>query len=381
MKEYLKRDLNKTYLILSGEEEFYEESYEIEMIMKNTPKTILPMHALRMDGELQLFYDVSSKQSLKDCAERAKLAAGTVQLLFEAICELKKEVKDYLLDMENILLDLEHIYTKEGTFYFCYCPWKNQDILDAFRNMLEQILGNLDYRDTKGVELTYHLYQCACSGNFQISEILQMHSEKECKEPEQEKAAQASEWKEPKEEVYEEERWTEKSEKQEMKKPSGILGKLISFFMKKPEDREELKEQEDCWEGTEDFQTGVLAGSCTEVLRSSVNESTVLLASMPKGKWKLRPQMQGYEEFCIEGERFLVGKKKGAVDGMINRETISRIHSRLFVRQDRLYISDANSTNGTFVNGRAIEPGEEIEILEGDRILFADVGYECYNSL
>ena len=85
MKECLKRDLNKTYLILSGENESYEESYEVQMIVKNVPKTILPLHVMRMDGELQLFYDVSSKQSLKECAERAKLPAGTVRLLIEAI--------------------------------------------------------------------------------------------------------------------------------------------------------------------------------------------------------------------------------------------------------------------------------------------------------
>lgn len=41
----------------------------------------------------------------------------------------------------------------------------------------------------------------------------------------------------------------------------------------------------------------------------------------------------------------------------------------------------SNSINGTFVNEIQIDLGEEIEIFEGDRILFADVGYECYNSL
>ena len=36
---------------------------------------------------------------------------------------------------------------------------------------------------------------------------------------------------------------------------------------------------------------------------------------------------------------------------------------------------------GTFVNGNSILAGKDMEIFSGDRILFADVGYECYNSL
>ena len=112
MKEYLKRDLNKTYLILSSEEKLYEESYEIEMIIKNAPGTLLPLHVLRMDGEVQLFYDISAKQTLKECAGRAKLSGETITKLFETLDRLIMEMNDYLLDMESVLLDLEHIYTK-----------------------------------------------------------------------------------------------------------------------------------------------------------------------------------------------------------------------------------------------------------------------------
>ena len=175
MKEQLKRDLNKTYLILSSDSKKYEESYETEMIIKNAPQTLLPLHVLRVDGEIQYFYDVSAKQTLKDCAGRAKLSAKTLRILFETIDLAILEMKNYLLEMESVILDLEHIYTKEGKFYFCYCPWEKQEILTSFRKMLEDILGSLDYRDTEGVELAYHLYQSACRGDFHISKILNEH--------------------------------------------------------------------------------------------------------------------------------------------------------------------------------------------------------------
>lgn len=381
MKEQLKRDLNKTYLILSSEEKQYEESYETEMIIKNAPQTILPLHVLRVDGELQLFYDVSAKQTLKDCAARVKLSAETIRTLFETIDRMIGEMKDYLLDMESVILDLEHIYTKEGKFFFCYCPWEKREVLTSLRRMLEEILGDLDYRDTEGVELAYHLYQSACRGDFHISKILAEHKKEEVILPE----AEVSEnedilWKD--ERFLDERSFESEKKAQPVSKEGkqGFLRRLFQFFMKKQEVKEE---EERMWQEPKDlpvFSDYTPRESYTQVLEPA-DVSTVLLENMPTGRWKLRPLLPGYEEFCIIGDNFLIGKKRDEVDGYIGRDTISRIHSRLFIRQERLFLADANSTNGTFVNEIAIEPGKEVEIFSGDRILFADVGYECYNSL
>lgn len=370
MKEQLKRELNKTYLILSSGDEKYEESYEIEMLVKNKLETILPLHVLRMDGIAELYYEVSSKQTLKDCAERVKINAQTIRCLFETIDYMIGEMKDYLLEMECIVLRLDHIYTKDGKFYFCYCPWERKDVLNSFRGMLEEILGELDYHDTEGVELAYHLYQCACKGNFHISEILKMHEKHEKKEAlvlqTEEQAVDA-----------------EVPEKEEtVKKRPGILRRIIEFFLKKEEapslEIEENFPHEELYQ--EFFAEQNTGAGYTEVLEP-VDTGTVLLENMPVGHWKLRPLLPGFEEFLVEGDSFLIGKKRDSVDGYIGRDTISRIHSRLFIHQERLFITDANSTNGTFVNGVLIEPGMDVEIFPGDRILFADVGYECYNSL
>ncbi len=381
MKEQLKRDLNKTYLILSSEEKQYEESYETEMIIKNAPQTILPLHVLRVDGELQLFYDVSAKQTLKDCAARVKLSAETIRTLFETIDRMIGEMKDYLLDMESVILDLEHIYTKEGKFFFCYCPWEKREVLTSLRRMLEEILGDLDYRDTEGVELAYHLYQSACRGDFHISKILAEHKKEEVILPEAEVLENEDIlWKE---EHFLEERRVEPEKKAQpvsKEEKQGFLRRLFQFFMKKQEVKEE---EERVWQEPKDlpvFSDYTPRESYTQVLEPA-DASTVLLENMPTGRWKLRPLLPGYEEFCIIGDNFLIGKKRDEVDGYIGRDTISRIHSRLFIRQERLFLADANSTNGTFVNEIAIEPGKEVEIFPGDRILFADVGYECYNSL
>ncbi len=383
MNEYLKRELNKTYLVLNSEDSGYTETYEIGMLIKNEPEKILPLHVLRINGTIELYYDISSKQSLKDCAGRIKLSLETIRNLFESISVLMKEVRDYMLDMGCVLLSLEHVYTKEGLFYFCYCPWEKKELLTSFRRLLEEILGVLDYHDTKGVELAYHLYQDACKGTLCIEEVLEEYTEKNMKSSfvsnenvylEFEKDPMV--WDET---VLQSDK-TNLDKKEDTKK-TGILQRIIKFFLKKEETSKMQPEMLVCEESSyggsyEPKEENI----CTELLMP-YGANTILLENMPVGRWKLRPLLPDGEEFVITGDNFLVGKKRDSVDGFIGRETISRIHSRLFVKGERLFMTDANSTNGTFVNGVQIQPGEEVEIYPGDRILFADVGYECYNSL
>lgn len=371
MKETLKRELNRTYRIISSEGVPYEETYEIEMILKNEPESILPLHVLRTDGHIQLFYEVSAKQNLKDFIQRSKLSAGIIRTLFQAIEHLMKEVKNYLLDLDCVVLDLEHIYMQENRFYFCYCPWEKKEVLSAFREMLEEILGSLDYHDTEGVELSYHLYQSACKGNFSIAEILAEHREPEDENSHRITEVVCSEVKDISSHPYVE----EKEESCGRKK--GFVNWILKFFLKK--EKRQMTDEENA---------EVIGESCEIAVERPdrrVEEleegNTMLLTNVFWGRWTLRSLLSGYDDFWITGDSFLIGKKKDCVDGYIGKDTISRIHSRLFVSDGRLYVADANSTNGTYVNGESISPGQEVEIFPGDRILFADVEYECYNSL
>ena len=378
MSELLKRELNKTYLILSNEEKNYEESYELQMIAKNTPESFLSLHVMRVDGMLQLYYDVSAKQTLWEFSKREKLSKDLLCHLFESMERMYHDVREFLLDAESVVLDLQHIYIQEERFYFCYCPWEQKEPPEALRRLLEEILEHLDYHDTKGVELAYHFYQSACKGNLQIGEILKEHSES----PEPEEAGILREepfWdvSENREIVFDEEK------RNEVYKPkSGIFHKILQFFLKKQEEPEEESREESREFPIEEVypRAGRYDGE-KETPCFGEDGNTTVLGEGTARSWRLQPMHAGYESFEIKGECFVVGKKKEIVDGYISRNTISRIHSRLYVREGRLFISDANSTNGTCVNGTALEPGEEQEIFSGDRILFADVGYECYNSL
>ena len=63
-----------------------------------------------------------------------------------------------------------------------------------------------------------------------------------------------------------------------------------------------------------------------------------------------------------------VGKLAGAVDMVINEKSISRMHAKFSRNGASVYITDLNSTNGTFRNGMRLMPNASEEIEPGDEI-------------
>lgn len=65
-----------------------------------------------------------------------------------------------------------------------------------------------------------------------------------------------------------------------------------------------------------------------------------------------------------------IGKMAGSVDVIIKDSTISRIHARLSKENEEIYVTDLNSTNGTYKNGLRLEPNETALIEPGDELRF-----------
>ena len=89
----------------------------------------------------------------------------------------------------------------------------------------------------------------------------------------------------------------------------------------------------------------------------------------------LRSESAAYPDLRITKNSFLIGKKRDAVDGWLKARGISRIHSRISREEDCYYLTDLNSTNGTYLNGGRLEVNEKARLRPGDCVAFADVRY------
>ena len=79
------------------------------------------------------------------------------------------------------------------------------------------------------------------------------------------------------------------------------------------------------------------------------------------------------ERIMIVKDRFTIGKSKLHADySLENNSAISRTHCEIIRRNGVSYLRDLNSTNGTYVDGMRVKPGEEILLKNGSIIRLGD---------
>ena len=73
---------------------------------------------------------------------------------------------------------------------------------------------------------------------------------------------------------------------------------------------------------------------------------------------------------------FTIGKNKKVVQYCIDSDVVSRRHVQLTKENQKYYITDLHSTNGTWVNDRQLMPGRAYELHQGETVKIADICYE-----
>lgn len=111
-------------------------------------------------------------------------------------------------------------------------------------------------------------------------------------------------------------------------------------------------------------------------------EQTVLLTDYERKQPafpRLQPEETAHHQnlpiLTLDGDQLLLGYQSPVCDKVIPDPTVSRIHARIFRRDGEFYLSDLNSRNGTFIEGRQISPGEEIHLTKGLTITFGGCHY------
>ena len=179
MQTEYKRNLQNNYLIIKVEEEA-EESYCLQMAEMNTIPGLLAFHSMRMDGRLQIQYEITSKQSLEQLYGKKQMSGEQINKILTEMADMLEAVQGYLLNPAQILFDPKYIYmcAEKRTLQFCYLPEKEPK--DTIQILAEFLLKHLDHEDFQAVELGYQFYQCVQEENFSLKKILKelLHREK-----------------------------------------------------------------------------------------------------------------------------------------------------------------------------------------------------------
>lgn len=185
MKTYYKNDLKRAYLILEGEEG-EKDDYQIVMLRENDIPGILKTDVRYVDNQSHYHYDISGKTSFKTFHEKTNLSYEAMKKLVEELVQAVRSLQKYMLNGNSILLSPEFIFFDSEKYYFCYYPPCNVDAKEAFHQLTEFFVREVNYKDEEGVHFAYTLHKATMEENYSIEEILQrfMPEEEELEEEE-----------------------------------------------------------------------------------------------------------------------------------------------------------------------------------------------------
>lgn len=85
------------------------------------------------------------------------------------------------------------------------------------------------------------------------------------------------------------------------------------------------------------------------------------------------------EKIMVDKPTFRIGKERKYSDYFVSdNNAVSRSHADIITREKRYYIIDLNSTNKTYVDGRAIAIEKEVEIFNGTKLRLANEDFVFY---
>lgn len=134
------------------------------------------------------------------------------------------------------------------------------------------------------------------------------------------------------------------------------------------------KEEEREWNMEEYMMASEGVGETT-LLNAAGGETTVL----HNAEFAYLLRKDTGERILINTQPFLIGKEQRKVNYCIRDNTsVSRCHAKISKQGWQYYIEDQNSTNGTYVEGKALHPYQETALSDNVTIRLSDEVFEFH---
>lgn len=359
MKVRFKRELNKNLMIIDAD----CENYEIRMVANNQIRFLLPVRIDEWNNEESFCYDITSKQSMTSAFAKRKMGKEEINSFLYSLDTVGTEAKRYLVDERNIITDPEYIYWDNGceNVYWTFNPSQeeNNDLL----KLAEFILEHTDTRDTYAVRAAYEFYKRAKTGEVDTKGLYTILKENNY---------------ETKTVYCENQTANRPKEEKESGKGKRIWGKILSLKKEAThKDEEWLKEiDKPCSEEmpfiSEERLNITHENTENTSLLSKEAENTTLLCRKT-GERRLVSKDNG-DEISLKAYPCLIGARNPDVDIKLVNNTVSRMHAQIDLFNEKYYLYDLSSSNGTFLNGVKLE-SEEKEVIPGDEVCFGNARF------
>lgn len=378
-----------------------EGSFELAMLLQNPLPGLLTCRQQEINDQAYLLYDVTSCKALGDWWMGRGLQEKEIKSFVREVIHILRECERHLLDREKVVLKPELIFCDMDArqYYFLYDPFLKPQAGENLRSLAQYMVEQVDYNQQSAVDLVYRIYEGVTGSNSTLRTLEQ------CLES-------SDEWAESLAEDEEETENIQKAVEFPIESEAGGRGENRKFWIQKGAlaisfialllgiwglYRYELTRRElfavagimilavitaGCslfsWlhRGRKDEETQELSANDYRMAEpddrdtDTESEKTVYLArSELLGQRGLQGMGQERQRWISLGSLpFVIGKKAKFADYVLEDDSISRMHARFVKEDDRMFIMDLHSTNGTYVNGVRLEPDCKVEIQVGDQI-------------
>ncbi len=383
----IKRDFQHNYLVFPALEE--RKDYQMQMLVHQRIQGVLPCMIRRVDGKQLFSYEISGKISMKQVFESRGMNFRDLEEVLKTLEKIVEYMKDYLLDMELLVLEPDYIFFEEGInqwFFVCF-PREGENVYNAFHQLSKYILTVLNHKEEKAVQTGYALYQSTRNENFHLGQVLSQVKEQKKTDKEADFLPNASAVVEEREEqtiVVEplfQESMFPSAETEDRKK--GVLfsgkNKEKEINRKKEKVRERDKEQKKGI-GRNQNRKWMFIGKDRE--KTVYGKPSTVLSYAAEGLFSygncsclLKGITHPRETLQIQAFPYLIGSLECAVDGYVADKEVSHFHARMQREGSEYYITDLNSKTGTFINGQKLSTENQQKIVNGDKITFGNVEF------
>lgn len=411
MQAEFKSDMSKNYMIIR-QEHIASSNYRLQMLINNFISGLLKLEVHIVDNINLYYYDITSKQPIKLMLEKGNVTREVIIKIMQQLILTLENSNQYLLNKNDFVINPEYIYmdlTSED-LSLCHIIGFDRNIREQICEFIEFLMNKVDYRDESAVLLIYGLYKVSLEDNCNLDQLrlLIEESEKPIKESPNimNLDNDGMETYSDQKQFLDADRNTRSlSIKNLLYLCTSFIATVTIFYI-----IAKLGWVYNKTTNTLDF-TKVLSvlfvvgGAEAYILytllsvknnsvkaynkQESINptmsinnfinsqeQTTVLSEAETIPIYKLTPlEANKYHEILLIDFPFFIGALKMKVDYAIENHTVSRYHAKLERIDDKFFIVDLNSTNGTFVNRIRLGVQEKKEICLNDEIAFSEVRY------
>lgn len=365
-----KTKFGNTQIIIKSTKGQQLNENEVYDINTNKVEGLLHLEVVKQEKYFRLFYNVTGFITLRDYLS-IPLDRDRFAKILENILQNLQSMERKYLNSQYLLLDFDHIMVNPATqkLYFIYVPIQFFESGASLREFLLGIIQHATFIEDR-VEANYIQEYISILNNglhfsiFDLEQYVQrLISQKnadtryvecpKCHAVFQEEVTYCS-------------HCGTRIESQAKRKADHVYDPLQAKNDKKETMSNETagSERKTCTQGLSDG---------TVVLGEEHDLTTVLGSQeleLPRG-YLIREKTG--QKILLDKDSFRIGKDPHLCDYAIDdNRAISRQHARICRKERRFYICDLGSTNHTYVDGKRIPDGKEIEISSGAALCFAD---------